>query len=478
LRYRIAPLAAVAFLFPLSGCGVPPQAGVSDVENVVEPRIGAEVAWYADDDAKATRDLEIDALLAEPLTPSSAVRVALLAHPSVQAIYEDLAIGRADLVEAGLLPNPTLRGSVRYPDESGLTENLELGVTWPLLGILTSRSQRSVASGHFRAAQLRVAHRLIEHATRVRVAYYSFAGEQNLAELLRLTVQATEAGYQLAARLKAAGNIPELALLREQTLYEDARLEEARSRARLATAREELNLALGVGERTGWTVPVGLPPLPRADPNLDRLETTAIESRLDLAATDEQVEALRSSLGAARGWRFLPALDVGVSTERDPDGLWVAGPEASIELPLLDRGQGRLGRGESDLRRTERERDALALEIRARVRAARGSLLAAREIADHLRTVVLPLQDRVIALTQQEYNFMLAGAFELLSAKREEVDGRRQYIEAVRDYWIARAELDFLVGGVLPMPLPPPAASEPAPDPVHTHEHHHGGQGS
>jgi cobalt-zinc-cadmium efflux system outer membrane protein len=44
---------------------------------------------------------------------------------------------------------------------------------------------------------------------------------------------------------------------------------------------------------------------------------------------------------------------------------------------------------------------------------------------------------------------MLKGAYDLLLAKQNEVAAERSYIEAWRDYWIARAELERAVGGNL-----------------------------
>ena len=38
---------------------------------------------------------------------------------------------------------------------------------------------------------------------------------------------------------------------------------------------------------------------------------------------------------------------------------------------------------------------------------------------------------------------------DLLRAKQDEVNAGREYIEALRDYWVARAELEKAVGGSL-----------------------------
>jgi cobalt-zinc-cadmium efflux system outer membrane protein len=47
------------------------------------------------------------------------------------------------------------------------------------------------------------------------------------------------------------------------------------------------------------------------------------------------------------------------------------------------------------------------------------------------------------------YNAMEIGNFELFTTKAEEARTEREYVEAVRDYWITRAELEHAVGGNL-----------------------------
>ena len=42
---------------------------------------------------------------------------------------------------------------------------------------------------------------------------------------------------------------------------------------------------------------------------------------------------------------------------------------------------------------------------------------------------------------------MLLGVYQLIQAKQAEFDAYREYIEALRDYWIARSDLERAVGG-------------------------------
>jgi cobalt-zinc-cadmium efflux system outer membrane protein len=77
-------------------------------------------------------------------------------------------------------------------------------------------------------------------------------------------------------------------------------------------------------------------------------------------------------------------------------------------------------------------------------------VLAARNIAAHYRTAYLPLQEIVVQLTQKEVNYMLAGQFELLAAKQEEYNIYQDYLESLRNYWVARSALKRAVGADLP----------------------------
>ena len=49
------------------------------------------------------------------------------------------------------------------------------------------------------------------------------------------------------------------------------------------------------------------------------------------------------------------------------------------------------------------------------------------------RQTVLPLRERLVALSQRNYDAMLLGVYQLLATKQNEANAYREYIEAVRD---------------------------------------------
>jgi cobalt-zinc-cadmium efflux system outer membrane protein len=56
---------------------------------------------------------------------------------------------------------------------------------------------------------------------------------------------------------------------------------------------------------------------------------------------------------------------------------------------------------------------------------------------------------------------MMAGVFQLLQSQQAEIETGRESIEALRDYWVARAELERSVGGRFTAPPAQQTTSEP-----------------
>jgi len=144
---------------------------------------------------------------------------------------------------------------------------------------------------------------------------------------------------------------------------------------------------------------------------------------------------------------LLPTASAGAVAQRELEGgAWSLGPAIALEIPLFDQRQAAVASARARGRQREEEVAALAVEIRADVRRAWTRMAAARERAEHYRAVVLPLRRQIVSETQKEFNAMQVGVYPLLLAKREEISGGALLIDALRDYWIARVELEAAVG--------------------------------
>ncbi len=113
-------------------------------------------------------------------------------------------------------------------------------------------------------------------------------------------------------------------------------------------------------------------------------------------------------------------------------------------------GQARKAAADSEFRRRLDVYHELAVSVRAGVRAAAQRLLAARSRALFYRDEMLPLAGRIVDEMQLHYNAMQVGVFQLLSAKERQIETGQRFVEALRDYWIARDAFEQALRGRLP----------------------------
>jgi len=454
LRYLAIGLSLA--LAVITGCAqVPKEAGFGDVQKLVNQKMDYRLYWNQGSTADEQVAGAIDSLLKEELGVDGAVQIALLNNQHLQAVYEDLGVTQADVVEAGLLENPVFFGQVRFPDKSPSMSNLEFEVSQNFLNILMLPARKKLAAMQFEEAKLRVADAVLKLAADVRKAYFHAIAASQIEQMRRHIAEAAAASYEMARRLHKAGNISDLRLAGEQGHYEQARMKYVQSKTLAVESREELIRLMGLwGAQTELKLARQLPDVPAGEISLQNLESLAIRNRLDLASARQEIEVLAQALGITLDWRWFGTADVGISTERDPDGQWVTGPSLTLELPIFNQRQADVARLEARLRQGQKRLAAQAVHIRSEVRALRNRLMMQRHLAEHFKEVMLPLQERIVRLTLQEYNYMLTGVFDLLIARQNEFDNYQNYIETVRDYWVTRTQIQYAVGGRLPPPDP------------------------
>lgn len=433
----------------VGGCAVPRESGFPDVRQNVEGRLGKRVHWNQGTPEDQTVAAEVRTLMEQPLTVDQAVQIALLNNRNLQATYEELAIAQADVVQAGLLSNPVFEGEFKIHEA---TKNLafEGGITQDFIDILQIPLRKRLAEGAFEAAKLRVTGEVIELATQTRAMFFAVQADQQLLELRRTVLEAADASYEVSKALHAAGNIPLVELVQERAQYEQAKIAFATAEAAMLADRERLSVLLGLwGTQSAWRIEDRLPDPPPDELPLDDLERRAVQNSLDLVLVRQQVTIAGRELGLARPFALLPEGDAGVAAEHEEEEGWSIGPSIGLPIPLFDRGQARVASAQAGVRQAQQRYAALAVQLRAEARAAAIRLRTARDRARYYREVILPVAEQVLEQTQLQYNAMLVGVFELLQARQQQVEAGTGYIEALREYWVARSRVEALLAGRL-----------------------------
>jgi len=439
-----------ALLVFLSGCTtVSLNAGFAEIGALVEKRNAIKIFWNGGTELDREAADKVRSLLKGRLTPDEVVQIALLNNRDLQAIYSDLGVAQADLVQAGLLSNPIFNAGVFFP-VSGGKPDLELNVVMNFLDLFYRPLRERVAAAQFEETKLRVTGSVLDFAAQVRAAFYAHQANEQMLEMRQTILQSLMASYEVTRRLHEAGNITDLELNRERALAETAKLDLRSAEMAERQTREQLNDLMGIwANDTEWQTDRRLPDIPPEPMPLEGLERTALAQSIDLSNARQRVVVAGEQLGLDRAASLIPESHSGVLGEKD-DGAWKVGPVLEFPVPLFDQGQARIGRAVAELRRAQQEYYAMAVRIRSAARALRDQIQGARDRALYYRDIMLPLQERIVNEAQLHYNAMQIGPVQLLRAREQQIETAVAYVEALRDYWLARTDLGQILSGRLP----------------------------
>lgn len=457
-RYLLFP--ASLLLLGVAGCAsVPTDWGRGDLARLTAER--GRAAPQATD-AKAFTDRALNG----PLTADTAVQLALINNPDLRRQAAQLGFAAAELYDAGRLANPVF-SLTRLSGDSSAGANvpqLTMGIAVNFVNLLFLPANTRYARAQFEAAKLEVGGAALDLAAEVEAAWYGAVGADQLAQMREAAAKAQRASADLSKRYFDAGNINARELAMERAAASQAALAAISARANAVEARSALNRLMGLSaEQTHWMLDARLAePLPHED-EVSALQRQALDSRLDLASLRRKAQAIADRYGITRRTRLINSLEIGVERERDFDGALDVGPTLSLELPLFNWGGGRVTAIQAALDQAEADLDGRVLDVSNDVARFAARVQAMRQLAVEYREALIPERETVVARMQEEHNYMLIGVFEVLAAKQQEYEAYSGYIEAVRDYWMARSELTRAVGRRLPSSEQPAA---PTLDPV------------
>ncbi|WP_157622863.1 TolC family protein [Solimonas soli] len=392
----------------------------------------------------------VAAWLGAPLSVDRAIQIALLRNPELRAETATLGLAAAEVYEAGRLANPLLSATWLSRGDDPHAQ-LTLGIAVNFTDLLLLRSRARIADAEFERTRLAIGGAALDLAARVEAAYRRVVAAAQLAELRRALAGHARTAATLAQRYADAGNLPRRDLALEQAAASEAELDADADARDLALARGALQRLLGLQADASWTLAETLALPPADDEALADLQRLARDSRLDIAAARRHVDALAARYGLTRRTRALGEIAIGAEREREYDGGVHGGPTLSLALPLFDWGAGRQARGAAERRAAEAELAARTLDAERDVGAAYARLRTARTRVERYRRDVLPARETAVEQTQREFNYMLVDAFELLTVRRQGNAAYAGYLEALGDYWVARAELAGAVGRRLPL---------------------------
>lgn len=445
---------ALAAALSAGGCAnFSPDGGMLTVQAAASAELGKDVVKIRNERDAAVVRARVKALLARPLTASSAVQIALLNNRGLQAAYSELGISEAQMVEASLPPSPTVALS-RLVGSGGY--EIERQVVLNVLTLLTLPRRREIAEARFRQAQLRAVEATLRTAADARRAYFRAVASKQSLKFMEEARTSAEAASELAKKLGETGAMSKLDQAREHVFYAELSTQLARARLRQRVDRERLIRTLGLwGGDLKFRLPDKLPPLP-ARPMIKRaVETEAVRKRVDLVIAQMDIDILAKQLGLTTRTRFINVLEVaaaGTNEKEIEEGEAVRtrrrGVEVEFQIPIYDFGEAGVRLAEETYMRAVNRLIERAVNVRADARQAYQTYRGAYDIARHYEREVLPLRQVISDEMQLSYGAMMQDVFALLADARARILANAQAIDARRDFWLASVDLQTaIVGG-------------------------------
>jgi outer membrane protein TolC len=337
-------------------------------------------------------------------TPDEIAVMVVVVSPELRALRDQRGVAQAQVVQAGILPNPQLGYSVDRPNgiyNPAVVSGRSLGLSWEVTSLLTRHDQLGSAWAGAKAIDLSVAWEEWQAAQDARLRAFRILSlerrlplaksiEVSMEDTLALTKKAVALGLKTTADMTVA--------VEAWSQAQNARFD---LEQQFVAERAALNLGLGMApaDRVPLKYPVpdaslALGPVPEADYLLQGLE----ERRLDLIALRYGYESEEASLRAAVIAQF-PKIGLSVNKANDTTPIYTRGLGVTVDLPIFDRNQGQIAMGQATRQQLFDEYVARVAEARSEVEKVIENLATARA---QLATVEASLPDLATLVSSYE----------------------------------------------------------------------------
>lgn len=448
-RWSLAALIAV-----LLGCrSLSIEPDLRRAAEHLEPRLGFGPEWSEAETAQKG---------ALRLTLEDAVRLAVERHPRIRVELAELAARRADLVEAGLLPNPVVSLAFGIPVDGGGGSPGRYNVMQAVAALWKRPARVASAEADLRAAVLRLADATVELAAGVGGSMAAVHHARRRLALSSRRVAILEERVALVRRREVAGEATRIETNSARVDLAAARQAQVNDRERVETAERGLLERLGLGGRPTDNLALDFSTLPA-------IETRAPseEALLDLVATQrlDVVAAFAAAGGAEARTRVAsldrwPDLDAGAEYERNFEHRDSLAPMLRIAPPIFDTGRAALARAAAIEKRNRAEADGILQRAILETRLAHVAWNRARERWSRLGQDLLAPRRESHRLAAQAATAGEATRIEELREEALLVDAERRHEDAALGVRRAWFELLRAAGGSLD-PLAPAAEEDP-----------------
>ncbi|MGC9259204.1 MAG: TolC family protein [Phycisphaerae bacterium] len=279
------------------------------------------------------------------LTANEAAVIAVLLNPSLRVARDQRHEAAAQVIQAGILPNPQVSESTAFVTggyRTGTFTGYGLGVSWDITQLIDRDARVASAKYHHGQVDLEVAWQEWQTAQAARLAVYNLAATEAQLHQARLARSALQCNEQVVQKAYNASLNTILDLSAARAASQQAQALVASLTQKRDQNLNRLRMVMGLpikapirlSRNIRFPALITLPSERAILKDLPRL-------RLDLVALKRGYESQEEALHAAVLRQF-PRLSLGFQQASDTTNVHTTGFGVSIDLPIFDRNQGNI----------------------------------------------------------------------------------------------------------------------------------------
>ena len=383
------------------------------------------------------------------LTLRRALALTLMHNPELRVFSLEIRAAQARQLQAGLWPNPELEVEVEEVGGTGDRSRFDGAQTTIQLSQLIelggkSQKRKKVALFEKELAGLNYQNKRLEIFSEAAKAFILVLKAQEKLQLSNELLKLSEKSFETVERRVNAGKDSPLEKTRASVALSNIKIKHRETRRNLEFARKQL-ASFWVQDNPVFEKALGnlddIQELPSLNNLMHRLKLNPEYARWEAKINKSQA-VLDLEKSRAIG-------DITISAglqrfnETDDDAVIFG---VSIPLPISDRNQGARQGAIYDLAKSRQEHKAAWLKLQNELNRAYQELANSHNQATSLKNEVLPAAIEMFNAATTAYREGKVDYLNVLDAQRTLFDVRKEYIESLANYHIARADIERLIG--------------------------------
>lgn len=273
------------------------------------------------------------------LDETTVITLAVFSDPDLKAARLQSGVASAQLLQAGLLPDPQLSTGVAA---SALHYGYGLGLTEDIQALLLRGAAKDEAKARQKQVDLNILWQEWQVAERARELFIQARADGQILDVLAAAHDLLAEQYQRDQTALQQGNVTSTTVSADLAVLADADANLRQHQLDANLTRHQLNQLLGLqpGVQLHLIGPCEIRPLSQSE--LQASVASLAQRRVDLLALQAGYKSEEENVRRAILGQF-PSLSAGVEQARDPvEGVNSTGLNVNLTLPIFNRNRGQI----------------------------------------------------------------------------------------------------------------------------------------